>query len=271
MRLPVVGRNREIGTFVTSLESPPQQAASILLVEDASGQGKTRLLEIYSGCCREHRIPFAHVDLKGGSLSPLDILWSIQTDLRPFLSLPRCAETLRNPHMTSPSFSMCDNKALGQTSYTMHNTVNLTGLSLDEQKRWWAFGAQAFLEDLLEPERVPSLSRLVLLFDTFEQAKAETKAWIADHVLRMATPNRVSCLVIVVAGRQVPDPTGEWAQCCEMIPLQPLQLGDWLEYARGVKSSVLPEQMRACYAKHGTRPLEMAKIIDALIIDAFTG
>jgi len=271
MRLPVVDRNREIGAFITSLESPPLEAPSILLVHDASGQGKTRLLECYGEHCRQSGIPFTRVDFKSRSLSPLDILWSIQTDLRPFLPLPRCVETLHNPHMTSPSFQVRDNKALGQTSYTMHATFNVAGLSLDEQKRWWAAGAQAFLEDLLEPECVSPLSRLVLLFDTFEGAEPETQAWIADHVLRMATPNRVPCLIIVVAGRQVPEPTGEWAQCCEMIPLQPLQLEDWLEYARGVKSSVLPEQMRACYAKHGTRPLKMAEIIDALIIDAFTG
>lgn len=183
------------------------------------------------------------------------------TDLRP-LPLPRCDEVLRKPYFTSPSFRVSDNRSLGQTSYTMHANVNIAGLSLEEQTRWWAASAQAFLEDLIELTHGPQ-TRFVLLFDTFEKAKPETQTWIADHVLRMATPSRVSHLVVVVAGKQVPDPTGEWERYSYMLPLQPLQLDHWLEYAALIKSSLTREQIQQCYVKHAANPLKMAEIIDA--------
>jgi hypothetical protein len=256
---PIVDRSLELQTFIDSLESPPQQATSILLVEDNSGQGKTRLLELYCEQCRKRQIPVAHVDLKSGSLSPIDILWSARQDLR--LPFPRCDEALKRPHFTSPSFQIRDNRALGQTSYIMPVNVNIAGLSPDEQRQLWAVGAQAFLEDLIELS-CSSQSRFVFLFDTFEKAKPETQTWIADHVLRMATPSRVACLVIVLAGKQVPDPTGEWAHCCQRLSLQSLQLKDWQEYARLIKSSLSADQIRQLYTKCAGRTLEMANIID---------
>jgi hypothetical protein len=233
---PIVDRNYELETFITSLKSSPQQAAaSILLIHDVSGQGKTKLIEHYKEHCWKHKIPVAHIDLKNGTRDPINILRSILIDLRP-LSLPRCDEALRNT----------------------------AGLLLNEQRRWWANSAQAFDEDLLELTHA-SHERFVFLFDTFNDAKAETKTWIADYELRMATPNRVSHLVVVVAGKQVPDPSGEWGRYSHILPLQPLQLDNWLEYAALVKSRLTPELIKRCYDKYGAIPAEMAKIINAFI------
>ena len=259
---PIVDRDRELNTFVTSLASPPHQAPSILFIEDVSGQGKTRLLERYSEHCRECIIPVAHIDLKGGSLSPIDVLRIIQTDLRP-LSLPRCAAALKTPLITPPSFQISDNKSVGQSSYTMQAHLNVAGMSRDEQRQWWAASAQALFDDLNELACTTPLQRLAFLFDTFESViNSDTGTWITDHVLRMATPSRISCLIIVVAGKQLPDPTSEWERYCQTLPLQPLQLEDWLRYAELVKSSLSYEQIRQCYAKYAARPLKMAEIID---------
>lgn len=260
MPRPIVDRVTELNTFKTALTGPPQQAPSILLVQDGSGQGKSRLIDHYKEYCREQQVPVAHVDLKGGALDPQNILWSIQKDLRP-LSFPRCGEALQRPQLTAPDLYMSDNKALGQASYTIQTQMTIANLSPEERQSWWVASAQAFMEDLdnLTP---PCSTKLVLLFDTFEKARPETQTWLADHVLRMATPNRVACLLVVLAGQQMPDPSGEWEPYYQRLPLLPLQLTDWLEYARQVKCSLSPEQIQQCYARHGARPLKMAEYID---------
>lgn len=234
---PIADRNYELKAFITSLKSSPKQAKSILLIRDVSGQGKTRLIELYQEHCWKQKIWVAHVDLKGGARDPIDILWNILTDLHP-LPFPRCDEALRN----------------------------LAGPLLNEQTRWWATSARAFYEDLTELAHA-SQERFVLLFDTFNDAKPEIRSWIANHVLRIATPNRVSRLTVVVAGQEVPDPTGEWEQYSQILPLRPLQLDDWLEYARLVKSSLTPEMVKQVYVKHAANPLKMAEFINTLILE----
>ena len=177
------------------------------------------------------------------------------------MPLPRCAEALQAPRLSPPSIGVSDNKSLGSTSYTVQTSITIAALSIDEQKQWWATCAQAFCEDVIE-QTGSSQNRSVLLFDTFEKANPNTQLWIVDHVLRMATPNRVAGLVIVLAGKQVPDPSGEWMRHCQTIPLQPLRLDDWLTYAILVKCSLTRGQIEQCYGKHAMNPLKMAEVID---------
>ena len=44
---PIVDRDRELRAFTAVLSSSPDEAASVLLIKDESGQGKSRLLERY--------------------------------------------------------------------------------------------------------------------------------------------------------------------------------------------------------------------------------
>jgi hypothetical protein len=237
-RRPIVDRDDELEVFITSLTSPPQQAPSILLIRDRSGQGKTRLLELYKKHCRDHHFPVTLVNFINSSRDPLGVLRVIQTELRQQHPLPRCAAALQ----TIP--------------------MNMAGLSLDQQKQWWDTGAQALLEDLSELERSPQQKRFVFLFDTFEKAKSDTKTWIIDHMLGMATPDRVSCMVVVLAGREVPDPIGEWEPYCSPLVLQPLQPEDWIEYAKRVNAEIEPEKIRLYYKNKQGNPAEMANMIE---------
>jgi hypothetical protein len=260
MPRPIVDRVTELKIFAAALEGASSDTASVLLLRDHSGQGKSRLLERYGEYCREHKIPVAHVDLKGGSLSPVDILWTIEKDLRP-VPLPRCVETLRTVRLVPP-IHISGNRAIGRTEYTVEASINLTGLSPEEQKQWWAASAQAFIDDLMEYAHAPQ-KRCALLFDTFEKAQPDTQTWITDHLLRMATPYRVSSLVIVLAGQQVPDPAGEWEPFCQILSLERLQLQDWLDYAKLVRASLTREQIIRFYDKFRDKPIMMAQIIDA--------
>jgi hypothetical protein len=80
--------------------------------------------------------------------------------------------------------------------------------------------------------------RLVLIFDTCEQAGPEVEAWLAGPCL--AGVQRTAGLVAVVAGRQVPEESVEWTACCLHRRLPELRdSGMWQRYADLI-GAVLP-------------------------------
>jgi len=261
---PIVDRHTELAKFTELIDSTRNPSTSILLVNDASGQGKSCLLRVFGEHCRSDGIPTAHIDLKGGSLTPIDILRTVQTDVRPLI-LDRCNSILNNPHgYDSPSIQITDNAGFGKTEYSIQQTyVQGRSLSIEDQKQWWANGAQALLDDFSEISKSAS-KRFVLLFDTYEKASPETRDWISNHLLRMATPLRISCLCIVLAGKETPVPTSEWEHYYQMLDLEPLQLEHWIAYAKLVRANVTYEQIELVYRKYKHQPLKMAEWISAL-------
>jgi hypothetical protein len=74
--------------------------------------------------------------------------------------------------------------------------------------------------------------QLVILFDTCEQAGPEVGAWLAEIFLAHA--QRAENLVVVIAGREVPEASIEWASCCHQRSLVSLDdVEAWDAYARG--------------------------------------
>ena len=72
--------------------------------------------------------------------------------------------------------------------------------------------------------------RIVLLFDTYEQADPEVQDWLAGPFLARA--RRTENLVVVIAGRQVPEPTIEWNACCHRRRLGNVDdVEAWMAYA----------------------------------------
>jgi hypothetical protein len=259
--LPIVDRKIELGKFVSLFNQSSSQDTTILLLEDNSGQGKTKLLNLYENHCRAQNIPVARIDLKSGSLNPINILNTIRTDYQP-LDFPRCNEVVKRPIFTPPTIEISGNKGLGRTNYSLQTNIQHTGLSHEEQTQWWEAGAQAFLDDLSNIHQKKQ-DRYVLLFDTYEKASIDTQIWLTDHIMRMATPQRIGCLLIVIAGKTVPNSSSEWEHCCQTIHLEPLLLQDWLEYADLVLANIPPESIKRAYARYKNYPLQMATIVNA--------
>ncbi|MFN2185936.1 MAG: hypothetical protein ACK2UU_18285, partial [Anaerolineae bacterium] len=97
----------------------------------------------------------------------------------------------------------------------------------DEGDRTARRGAltRALFEDLRDRP-----GRMAILFDTCEQAGPETGAWLAETFLTYA--NRAQNLVVVIAGRQVPEMRLEWEACCQNHRLCELrEPGLWQAYA----------------------------------------
>jgi len=258
---PIVDRRTEFGIFQAMLQDLRDRSESILLLKNESGQGKSRLLHLYETHCREQNIPVARVDFKGGSLTPIDIIRTVQTDFRP-ISLGRCIDVLHHIFQTA-SIQIKDNTGVGQTHYSVQTNVQMTGITIEEQRIRWESGAQAFADDIFELTK-DKTERFVILFDTYEQASDETKKWLSNHILRMATPQRISSLLIVIAGKEIPAPTGEWDHYHKAINLELLKLEDWMEYARLVIGEFHPEYIERIFARYKHSPLEMANVINAL-------
>jgi hypothetical protein len=258
----IVDREMEIQAFKSVLEKSSLETPTILLIEAASGHGKSRLLELYREHCRQTNVRHALIDLRGGSLNPIDIMRTVLRDLK--INLLHLTNSLTSPQATSPSISISDNKSLGQTNLTQQIVSNVAGLTEAERTRWYAASANAFFEDLAELVQSQA-ERYVLLFDTYEQLSDETSVWLRNQLLRMVTPERTPNLVVVVAGQKIPEPTSEWDCCCDKITLQPLKLEHWQQYAERVSASLTPEQISLCYAKHASSALEMAKTINVFV------
>ena len=162
-----------------------------------------------------------------------------------------------------PQIQISGNTGIGQTDYTIQPAVHITGITIEDQRMRWENGAQAFLEDVIELTE-KGQKCFVVLFDTYEQANEESKKWLSGHILRMSTPERVNSLIIVIAGKEIPLPTGEWEHCCHTLNLGPLQLEDWLEYADLVVGNIPTEYIERIYARYKNSPLEMAQVINSL-------
>lgn len=262
MAHPIVDRKIEFELFRGLLDPTKVKDESILLLKNESGQGKSKLLQLFEAHCRDNKIPVSRIDFKGGSLSPIDILRSIQADVRSFFPLKRCSGVLSQA-VSAPPINITDNTNVGQSHYTVQTTVNMAALAIEEQRARWEMSAQALMDDIDELSE-NGLVCLVVLFDTYEQASDEIKRWLSNHILRMSTPQRIRSLVIVVAGKEVPNPTGEWEHCHKSINLEPLKLEDWMEYADLVIGNFHPEYIERAYARYKNSPLEMATVINAL-------
>jgi hypothetical protein len=259
-----VDRDYELDELKRSLQCRPEEAASILLIRAGVGQGKSSLIERFIKYCQDEAyILHAHVDLKGGSLEPPDILRSIRDDLHP-MKLQRCSHSLTTPPLMSISVGISGVTNLGSNTNTVSAPISFGPGIRELHKRWWAEVARDFIEDILEYSKVSPSTRFVLLFDTFDQASPDTRAWIEAHILRMATPKRASNLLVVIAGREVPEPSGEWERYSQLLPLQPLRIEDWEEYALRIRSTITPQQISQVFKKHAAIPLKMAEVIDAL-------
>lgn len=259
---PIVDRKIEFGIFRALLDNSKNKSESILLLKNESGQGKSKLLRLYETHCRENKIPVSRVDFKGGSLTPLDIIRTVHADFRPFYELQRCSNLLSNK-LSPPSIHITNNTSIGQAQYSIQNTFQSTGTTIEEQRARWEAGAQAVLDDLFDLTK-NGQRYFVILFDTYEQASDEAQKWLANHILRMSTPQRLSSLLIVIAGKEIPHPTSEWEHCYQTINLEPLKLEDWLEYASLVIGDFHPEYIERIYAHYKNSPLQMATVINAL-------
>lgn len=188
----------------------------ILLLEAEGQIGKSTLLLAFERRCL-HDVPCAAVDLKGSSTGLHEVFY-------------RLCDALGWDYF--PTFRACV-ESLGRVTIDRNVIIGRAEIEValrtpDEGDRAArrAQLTQALFDDLRAWEGC-----LVLLFDTYEQADLEVRDWLAGPCLARA--RRTANLVVVVAGRQVPVPSIEWASCCHHHRLGAVEDVDaWENYAR---------------------------------------
>lgn len=99
------------------------------------------------------------------------------------------------------------------------------------------------------------------MFDSCEKATPEARSWLWDLFLALAHPERTPGLVVVVSGQELPDPSGEWEDCCRRLPLAGLEPDHWWEYAQRLKLPLSEETVRAFHVRFAGLPYEMANTL----------
>jgi hypothetical protein len=261
---PTVDREDEVAAFTKLLTHVRTGESRALIIEEASGRGKSRLLQCFKAVCEEHAEAWSYVDLVSGSLTPIDILKRIAGDLEG-VAVDRCWEVLSKRSVVSLPVEIRGNKTLGSATFIVESIIHVERLTPEEQKQLWSDAAEGFRHDLRDYGKAVPGRTVVLLLDTFEKAAPESQLWISDHLLPAVARKRVAGLLIVVAGKNCPKASGEWEAEYESMSLVPLTGKHWAEYAKLVGSTLTEDQVKQIYEKYEGAALKMAETIGLFI------
>jgi len=249
----MVDRVSEVERFrrLLNREVPEQ----VWLIEGETGIGKSYLLfELRRIALEERNIPCALVNLgvRGGSY--LDLLNAIIMEFgQPFKESEEVAGRLRSE--TSAASSLGSAAADDRFGLASQQLDALT--DLEQQRRL----TEAFRVDLTT---LSVESQVLLLLDSYEQASASTRAWIAGELLSWlpGLPN----VIIVIAGREAPEPGPPWRERAFTQVLSPLALADYRAYVEkmGVRD-VSEEELAKLHEAFAGNPGRLAEFVQARI------
>lgn len=192
--------------------------ARIMLIQAASGWGKTDLLTRFAHECPDDAC-IVRLDLKGAEKGIAEVLRVFREKLGADALMRFNAALVR----LQSSVNITNNTALA-------GTIDIdVALNVDEQTRKTnlALLETAFFDDL----RAVCL-KYVIIFDTFEKAPLELQNWISSVFLRNLV--RIPDVCIVIGGQSVPAHTSEeWEDYCERRPLREIHdVDEWHTFAQ---------------------------------------
>jgi len=222
--------------------------ARILAIKDDGGMGKSQLLQKFQYRCRtvRPRTLVSLVDL--GQLpdsSPLSLAQQLKKELSAFLAFPTFVHfdaarraydftTIRGTvDLRGADLRQAQIRAAGvmtnieQAGSVMVNATTTT-FTTEQQAMAQERCVQAFLADLAQhcQEQL-----VVIIFDGYEKCNADLQTWLLGHFLELYCfdiEKRPPHLVIVVAGRELPDFEQRWSRVdCGMIVKSVRALGKW--------------------------------------------
>jgi hypothetical protein len=240
-----------MGLFMAALEGTG--ANRTFLIKAESGMGKSSLLmEFYARAASARR---AILDLKPNNHSVYAVLAALARDLDHTKFERLFSRESRDIHVT-----MTHNK-LRRADVD----IDLSGLPTRVAEQYDAqliSLTRDFFTDL-EESRVEG-QRTVLIFDTFQRALPEVQDWIAETFLGFA--RKFDWLVIVIAGRTIPEPGLGWDNWCVEQTLRPLGPDYINEWVSRVDLSLSPDQLAILYDTTDGIPLELKTQLGRLIL-----
>lgn len=218
-RRPIADRKPELEFFRDMLTGKTD--AHILLVQAASGWGKSDLLECFAHECVDG-VCLVSLNLKGAEKGIAEVFSVFRQELGAD-ALPRFNAALAR---LSSGVTVANNTALaGKMDISV-------ALNVDEQTRKFNLEQleDAFFEDLRAVRE-----NVVVIFDTFEKAPPDLQNWLGSAFLRHMV--RLSHVRVVIGGQSVPERSIEkWEAVCERRELRAIDdVEAWFEFAREMK------------------------------------
>ncbi len=219
----LANRTDELAFFQKMVQG--QVEHRILLIQAASGYGKTGLMERFADQCPTGTIA-VRLDLKSaGGLGIAYVFYRICKALKAhrFSHYERSIATFLHPDRTVAEIEISGNELSGDQSAIQ---VVLQGQSEDAQQFRLQQVQSAFFKDLQQCR-----SSIVFILDTFNEATPELQAWVTGSFLaEVADCERLYC---VVAGQEVPKASIEWERLHHSCCLKPIREHEaWYRYAR---------------------------------------
>lgn len=249
----LANRTQEIAQFGRMVAG--QCAERIFLIEAPSGCGKTSLLLKFEAECPEP-VRSAWVDLKAAQTGAPYVFSRIRKKLGAdqFPQFNRAVQ-----HFMTGGVEVSGNEIQGQ-----ENQIQVVLNVQDESLRNMRLIAlrEAFFQDLA------ALSHPVLLIlDTFNAAPETLASWIAGEFL--AEVADTGNVVAVVAGQQVPEPSGEWMRYHHHCRLENiLEIDAWWDYAQTVGLPFSRDEVGMAIRILKGQPSEIVKTFEALAREA---
>src|SRR6266851_5183532 len=119
---PTVNRLQELASFIKLLDLACSSESRVLVIEEASGRGKSRLIQRFKEVCYERAAALSSVDLVGGSLSPIDILKRMAHDLED-IRFERCWNVLNKRGVANLQVGIDGNKILGSATLNVDSCI----------------------------------------------------------------------------------------------------------------------------------------------------
>ena len=249
----LANRTQEIAQFLKMVEGRCEER--IFLIEAPSGCGKTSLLMRFEAECPKE-VKSAWVDLKAAQTGAPYVFSRIRKKLgaEQFPQFIRAVQ-----QFMSGGVEVSGNEIQGQ-----ENQIQVVLNVQDESLRNMRLIAlrEAFFQDLVAlPHPV------LLILDTFNEAPETLANWIAGEFLAEVAdaPN----VLAVVAGQQVPEPSGEWMRCHYHCGLENiLEIDAWWDYAQIQGLPFSRDEVGMAIRILKGQPSEIVKTFEALAREA---
>lgn len=190
----------------------------IMLIEGASGMGKTSLLKRFKQKCPSE-IKYIPFDCKG-VVSIATFLSQIVVDLGQE-KFPNFVNQVKVFVQGGVDFSENDIAAENTISIAI-NSNNIDPATQNFRRERLE---QAFFKDLAKLEH-----RIVITLDTYQLAIDPLQDWIESKWLR-AVERQLNNVVTVIAGQSIPDHNNSvWGDECEHFLLTAIEVKDWCEF-----------------------------------------
>jgi hypothetical protein len=212
----LANRTKELEVFLKMVSG--NHDCRIMLIEGASGMGKTSLLSRFKQKC-PLEVKFVPFDCKGVS-SIAAFLSEVVVDLGRE-NFPTFLGKVKLFVQGGVDFSENDIAAKETISIAIISNVDLA--------------TQEYRLEQLQQDFIADLEKLdcqiVISLDTYQTASEQLQGWVESKWLR-AVSRRLKNVVTVISGQAIPSPNNSvWGDECEHFPLTPiLEVDAWCDF-----------------------------------------